>query len=132
VRNVARRRTGARDVGLTDGRDVKISLHGGSTVRGHVHHRSQANPDPASQEGRVAVVEQPAVRGAKPVAASGGHCRHGHDGLGQMDRPGRSIELGVAIGDNPAVGGYEQVPLAVRGGAMPTIGLLRWMVPVEP
>src|SRR6185437_2686486 len=40
--------------------------------------------------------------------------RHAHDGLVQLDAAGRPEELRVAVGEDPAVGGHEPVPTAVR------------------
>jgi hypothetical protein len=87
VRNVPRRGVEARNVALTNRRDVGERLQGGTAIGGHVHHRSEAGPDPAAQERGISVVEQPTVCRAEPVTPAGRHCRHGHDRLGEMNRP---------------------------------------------
>jgi hypothetical protein len=38
----------------------------------------------------------------------------------------------VAVAEDAAVGGDEPVAVAVGVAAMPTMGWLRWMDPVEP
>ena len=68
----------------------------------------------------------------EPVATAVGRGGHADDGLVQVRAAHRAVERRVAEGEDAAVGGDEPVAGAVGGGAMPTIGLLRWWPPVEP
>jgi hypothetical protein len=45
---------------------------------------------------------------------------------------GRAVEHGVAVVEDPAVGGHQPVAPPSGVAAMPTMGLLRCRLPAEP
>ena len=88
-------------------------------------------PPGRAVEHGVAVVEDPAVGRHQPVAAAVGRGRHPDDGL-LVQAARRAVEHGVAVVEDPAVGGHQPVAAAVGVAAIPTMGSLRWRLPVEP
>ena len=83
-------------------------------------------------EAGVAVGEDAAVGGHQPVAVPVRRAGHAHHRLVEGEVAGRAVEAGVAVGEDAAVGGHQPVAAAVGVEAMPTTGLLRVRLPVEP
>ena len=98
----------------------------------HVDGASVRPARDAAEEVRVAEAEHAAVGRGHPVALALFRCGHVDDRLIELDVAGRSVELRVAEREDAAVGGDQPVALVRAGGAMPTIGWLRRIAPVEP
>ena len=92
----------------------------------------EAHPAGGSEEAGVPEAEDAAVGGGEPVAVAGWCGGDADDGSVEAHPAGGSEEAGVAEGEDAAVGGGEPVAVAVGLAAMPTIGWLRRMPPVDP
>ena len=85
----------------------------------------------AVEVGARTEAEDAAVFRDEPVALSVGCGGHADDGLVEVDVAGRAVERCVER-EHAAVSGDEPVATGRGIGAMPTIGWLRWVLPVEP
>src|ERR1700722_18275740 len=109
------RHTGGRLLSLKmpNGRLVRLRLERRHPVTFHADDGPRSGTDIVAIEGSRAVVEEPAVGCAEPVAATVGHCRNSDDGLGQLRPAGRTEVPGVTVGENPSIGRNEPVPAVV-------------------
>ena len=128
---------GAVEDGVAEGEDAAVGRDQPVAVAG----RGRRHADDGLVEGDgaggavedgVAEGEDAAVGRDEPVAVAGrGRC-HADDRLVEVDGAGGAVEGGVAEGEDAAVGRDEPVAVAGRIAAMPTMGWLRAMAPVEP
>ena len=81
---------------------------------------------------RVAEAEDPAVGRHQPIALAVGGRGHSDYRFVEPHCPGGAVEFRVTEAEDAAVGGDEPVALPSGVEAIPTIGLLSLIAPVEP
>ena len=75
---------------------------------------------------------RPRHRSGEPVSLAVGCCRHADNGLIEADGPVKPLNAASPKLNMPPSDATSQYPPPSGVGAMPTMGELRWMAPVEP